>query len=131
MTFLPQPRQSTAHPSLAGDPAPHAQEGRRRAQDLCHTILSALERDDRLRREYVRLRWHGLLGSGGREHGGDAALRLRETVSPRPQLRRRPFAPERRRRPAKLVLGPWRPAQRLSVDDPRRLGRPVAGSTEA
>ena len=122
MTFLPQPRQSTAHPSLSGDAGLHGvHDGRRSAQDLCHAILTALGRDDRLRREYVRLRWHGLLGSGGRHHGGDAALRLRETVSPNPQLRRRP----------KLALGPWRPAQRLNVDDPTRLSRPVAGSCEA
>lgn len=123
MTFLPQPRHSTAHPALVGDAAPQSLNGGRRvSQHLCDAILTALGRDDRLRREYVRLRWHGLIASGARCHGADAEFGVRET-SPGRQLRRRPFAPERPRlgRPARLALCPWRPAQRLSVDDPMRV----------
>jgi hypothetical protein len=37
------------------------QAGRRASQELCAAILNALGRDERLRRDYVRRRWCGLI----------------------------------------------------------------------
>jgi len=61
-------------------PAPRHDEergpraGRRASPELCEAILNALGRDERLRRDYVRRRWCGLIeearGSAERRRRG-------------------------------------------------------------
>lgn len=48
----PVPRHDEEKKALAG---------RRASRELCEAILNALGRDDRLRRDYVRRRWCGLI----------------------------------------------------------------------
>jgi hypothetical protein len=62
MTFALQLREEESdHAALDGEAA-SPPEGRRVSQELCAAILNALGRDDRLRRDYVRRRWRGLVG---------------------------------------------------------------------
>jgi hypothetical protein len=62
MTFAPQSHDATDQSAYLGGEANGAPEGRRFSLELCEAILNALGRDDRLRREYLRRRWHGLIG---------------------------------------------------------------------
>jgi hypothetical protein len=130
MTFLPQPRDATGRRALLDDAPPLLIDRRGVSEDLCEAILKSLGRDDRLRREYVRLRWHGLIAAAGPSYASGGEVRVKENVRLRPRPRRRPLARElaQHRRPAKLALSPRRLAHRLTVDDPIRLrgdhGRP-------
>jgi len=62
MTFARQSHDATDQSRHLGGEENSAHEGRRFSPELCEAILNALGRDDRLRREYVRRRWHGLIG---------------------------------------------------------------------
>jgi hypothetical protein len=62
MTFARQPHEATDPSQYLSGEDNGVPEGRRFSPKLCEAILNALGRDDRLRREYVRRRWHGLLG---------------------------------------------------------------------
>jgi hypothetical protein len=62
MTFARQPHEATELSQDLGGEDNGAPERRRFSPKLCEAILNALGRDERLRREYVRRRWHGLLG---------------------------------------------------------------------
>jgi len=64
MTFARQPDDATDQSQHLGgeENAAHVGVGRRISPELCEAILNALGRDERLRRQYVRRRWHGLIG---------------------------------------------------------------------
>ena len=62
MTFARQSDDASDQATHFGDEENGAHEGRRFSSELCEAILNALGRDDRLRREYLRRRWHGLIG---------------------------------------------------------------------
>jgi len=62
MTFARQPHDATDQATHLGCEENGGHGGRRFSPELCEAILNALGRDDRLRREYVRRRWHGLIG---------------------------------------------------------------------
>jgi len=55
------PRLKLSEPGLAYQTfaTPSRYEPASLSRDLADTILNALSRDDNLRREYVRRRWHG------------------------------------------------------------------------
>src|SRR4030095_7760815 len=62
MTFARQSHDATDQSRHLGGEENSAHEGRRFSPELCEAILHALGSDDRLRREYLRRRWHGLIG---------------------------------------------------------------------
>jgi hypothetical protein len=55
------PVRDVQQPIARHDEEKVPQAGRRASQKLCEAILNALGRDERLRRDYVRRRWRGLI----------------------------------------------------------------------
>src|SRR5215510_12154124 len=73
MIFAPQLGDDTDRPlrrDQGRSPSPQAPQI---SHELCEAILNSLSRDDRLRHDYVRRRWHGLIAAAPRAGAaGDA-----------------------------------------------------------
>jgi hypothetical protein len=62
MIFAPQLGDDTDRPTRRDQGRSPPPQAPQISHELCEAILNTLSRDDRLRHDYVRRRWHGLIG---------------------------------------------------------------------